>query len=104
MLVIDIDQTPNQKFSVTINGNRWAITLKQAVGSMFADIALNDVTLLSGQRLVCGTPIIPYERLQGLGNFIILTEGGELPSWERFGVDQTLVYATPEEIAAARAS
>lgn len=104
MRVIDIDQTPNQSFSVTIDGNRWGLTIKQAVSSMFADVTLNDVYLLRGQILVAGTPIIPYERMQANGNFILLTENDEMPNWERFGVDQTLVYATADEIAGARAS
>lgn len=103
MQVIGIDQTPNQSFSVTIDGNRWDVVIKQAVSSMFADITLNDTRILSGQIIVAGTPIIPYKFLQGSGNFVLLTADEELPNWERFGVDQTLVYASVSEINEARA-
>lgn len=103
MQVISIEQVPNQSFSVTIDGNRWGFVIKQGVSSMFADISLNDIKILDSQRLVAGTPIIPYEFLQGSGNFVLLTSDDEMPNWERFGVDQTLVYASVAEIEEARA-
>lgn len=104
MRIIDIDQVQNQSFSVTEDGNRWDFTIKQAVTSMVADISLNDTRILSAQILVAGTPMIPYQYLQGSGNFLILTENDDLPNWERFGVDQIMVYASPADIEAARAS
>lgn len=104
MRIIDIDQVPNQSFSVTEDGNRWDFTIKQAVTSMVADISLNDTRILSAQILVAGTPMIPYQYLQGSGNFLILTENDDLPNWERFGVDQIMIYASPAEIEAARSS
>lgn len=103
MRIIDIAATPNQSFSVTLDGNRWDFVIKQATTSMIADVTLNEVMRLTGIRIVAETPIIPYEYLQGAGNFIILTENEEIPYWERFGVDQIMVYATPEEIELARA-
>lgn len=99
MQIIQIDSVPNQEFSVTIDGNRWDFILKEAVTSMVADISLNDEKILSGQRLVAGTPMIPYPCLQGYGNFLILTENDDLPAWRRFGIDQAMTYASAEEIA-----
>lgn len=104
MRVVNIDQVPNQSFSVTLDGNRWDISIKQAVSAMVADISLNDVIILSGQIIVAGTPIIPYKHLQGSGNFLILTENDEIPNWERFDMDQIMVYASAAEIDEIRAS
>lgn len=103
MRIIELAATPNQSFSVTLEGNRWDFVIKQAVTSMIADVTLNEVVRLTGIRIVAETPIIPYEYLQGAGNFIILTENEEIQYWERFGVDQIMVFATPEEIEAAKA-
>lgn len=103
MQIIDLDQVPNQAFSVTLDGNRWDFVIKQAVTSMIADVTLNDERILSGQILVAGTPIIPYQHMQGSGNFLIITEFEELPNWERFGVDQQMVYASAQEIAEIQA-
>lgn len=102
MRIIDLAATPNQSFSVTLEGNRWDFVIKQATTSMIADVTLNEVMRLTGIRIVAETPIIPYEYLQGEGNFIILTENEEIPYWERFGIDQIMVFATAEEIAASK--
>lgn len=103
MRIIELAATSNQSFSVTLEGNRWDFVIKQAVTSMIADVTLNEVMRLTGIRIVAETPIIPYEYLQGAGNFIVLTENEEIPYWERFGVDQIMVFATAEEIEAAKA-
>lgn len=99
MQTISLERTANQTFSLLLNNDRWDFTVKQAVSSMVADISVNEERILSGQILVAGTPIIPYEHLQSNGNFVIITENDQLPDWERFGVDQFMVYATAEEIA-----
>lgn len=98
MQTISLEQTANQSFSLLLDGNRWDFVIKQVVTSMIADISLNDELILSGQILVAGTPIIPYEYLQGSGNFLVLTENDQLPNWTMFGVDQFMVYASAAEI------
>ena len=100
MQIIDITQVPNQSFTITLEGVRWDLTIKQATSSMFMDAVADDVPIITGQRIVAGTPIIPYQYLAQDGNFLIMTENDELPSWERFEVDQVLIYATFDEIAA----
>jgi hypothetical protein len=98
---ISLDATPNQELSVTLGGNRWDITIKETNGVMCCTLVLNDVEILSGQRIVAGSPLIPYRHLQGSGNFWILTEGDELPYYTEFGVSQQLVYMSVAEFAAA---
>lgn len=100
MQIIDITQVPNQSFTITLDGVRWDLTIKQATSSMFMDAVADDVPIVTGQRIVAGTPIIPYEYLAQDGNFLIMTENDELPNWERFEVDQVLIYATFDEIVA----
>lgn len=103
MQIIDIAQVPNQSFSVTIEGVRWDLFIKQANESMIMDVTADGVRLLSGQRVVAGTPIIPYQYLVDDGNFLIMTENDELPNWQLFTVNQVLIYATFDEISAAPA-
>lgn len=100
MQIIDIAQVPNQSFTITPEGVRWDLTIKQATSSMFMDAVADGVPIVTGQRIVAGTPIIPYQYLAQDGNFLIMTENDELPNWERFEVDQVLIYATLDEIAA----
>lgn len=98
MRTINLDAVPNQELSVTLDGNRWDITIKECNGVMCASLTLNDTLLLSGQRIVAGSPLIPYRYLQGSGNFWILTENDELPYYDRFGVDQTFIYMSYGEV------
>lgn len=90
---------PNQELSVTLNGNRWVLTLKVGTNSMIADVVLNDQPIVLGQLIAVGTPIIPYEYLQGSGNFLLLVENDELPDWQKFNTTQQLVFVEPGEIA-----
>lgn len=101
MQIIDIAQVPSQSFSVTIEGVRWDLLIKQANESMAMDVTADGIRLLSGQRVVAGTPVIPYPYLVDDGNFLIMTENDELPNWELFTVNQVLIYATFDEISAA---
>ena len=49
-----------------------------------------------------GMPLLPY-RYQERGNFLLLTNEGDLPDFTQFGVTQFLVYLTAAELATLRA-
>lgn len=100
MRIIEIDPIPNQAFSVTVDGSRWDFVIKEAVSSMVCDLSRNDEIILSGIRVVAGTPIIPYSYLRDNGNFLILTENDDIPNWQQFGTNQQLIYASAEELSA----
>ena len=99
MQTIPIQQLPNQSLSVTIDGQRWGLTIKAAVSVMVVDLALNDQPLIYGLRIMPNQPLIPYRYLATVGNFLMLTVDDQIPWWEQFGIDQQLVYATADEIA-----
>lgn len=100
MRTIPIQQTANQSLTVTLDGNRWSLTIKAANEMMCVDIDLNDTPILRGQRVVAGMPVIPYRRIApNQGNFMFVTERDENPWWERFTVDQSLHYVTSEDLA-----
>lgn len=98
MQSIPLDAVPNQQLAVTVDNNRWVLTIQEARGVMCATLVLNDVVVISGQRIVTGSPLIPYPYLQVNGNFWLLTENDELPYYDRFGIDQQLVYVSPGEL------
>lgn len=95
MEVIALQAIPNQSLTLLLNGNRWALTIKQAESSMLVDVSLNDVPMLQGIRICPGTPIIPYRYLQANGNFMLLVDNEQLPGWRQFGASQILVYVPP---------
>lgn len=96
---IPITNDANQSLTVRLDGTRYAIALKAGQGCMCCDMEIDGVTILTGQRIVAGTPLIPYEYLQ-VGNFMLITANEQLPDYTLFNSTQFLVYASPDEIAA----
>ena len=99
METIPLEVVPNQSLSVTIDRQRWTLTIKAAVSSMVVDLALNDEIVAEGLRVIANQPLIPYRYLATTGNFLLLTLDDEEAWWENFGSTQELTYATAEEIA-----
>lgn len=102
MLEINIQAVPNQQFTVEIAGSRVDIALRTANDVMVADIALNDIMLIRGTRLVAGGFILPYKYISTWGNLMLVTQADELPWWDKFGVNQSLIYLAPEEVEAVQ--
>lgn len=98
MRQINLLSVPNQAFTVTLNNRSWSIAIKKAVNCMFADISVNNETILKGQRVLPNQLVIPYKFLSLGGNFVLTTMNDELPDYQRFGIDQEFYYLTPEEI------
>jgi hypothetical protein len=103
MRTIPLQAVANQSVVVTLDEVRWTLTIKACDGIMAVDVDLNDTPILRGQRVVAGLPVIPYRRLiegvaPGAGNFMFVTVDDAYPWWERFGVDQSLVYVTAADL------
>ena len=98
MIEISIIASPNQGFTTkTQDGFLWSVAIYESNGCMCADVSKNGVQILAGQRIVAGTPLIPYSHLVE-GNFILLTMDGALPWWQEFGSSQQLYYLTAADV------
>lgn len=102
MIEILLQAVPNQSLTVTLDGARYTLTIKEAHGMMAVDIFRDEVELLRGHRIVAGAPLLGYRFLQDAGNFALLTENDELPYYASFGNSQQLVYLSAAEVAALR--
>lgn len=98
---IILQAIPNQSFSVNVSNIEYSFIIKEANGIMAATISRNGTTILSGNRLVAGTPMIPYKYLED-GNFFITTQNGELPYYTEFNITQFMFYLSPAEIEAIK--
>lgn len=101
MITIPVEATPNQSLSITIGGNLWGITLKECLGMMYASLTKNNVAVTNGVRCVSAGWLLPFDYLAAGGNFAFMTNEGEAPYYDQFGVTQSLVYFTADEIASA---
>lgn len=89
---------PDQTFQIRLNSTLYDMRIFLANNVMCCDLSINSVVILTSQRLVAGSLVIPYKYLEN-GNFIIITLNDELPYYEQFGATQFLIYYTPEELA-----
>lgn len=99
--IVPIQAIPNQQFSITLGGAFYDITITEARGVMAASITRNNAVIIEGIRMVAGSPVIPAQ-YQEDGNFLMITNGFELPYYTGFGVQQFLVYFTAAEMEALR--
>lgn len=96
-LQITIASIPDQSFTATLGGVTYGLRLFLAANVMCCDLTINNEVILSGMRLVSGSPIIPYEYLQN-GNFFLITLNDEIPFYDQFNATQFLIYYTQAEI------
>lgn len=102
MIRVPLDTLPNQTLQFNADGVRYDITLREvAPGVMSADVSVNLVPIVTGNRCAAGAALIPYGYLE-IGNFIFVTEDDALPYWTEFGSSQSLFYVSQQEVADAR--
>lgn len=103
MYVIPLQNTPNQRCSVRLEGALFEITVKAAISSMAVSIAKDGVVIVRGVRCLPSTPLIPHRHLEGMtGNFYFLTGQNQYPHYSRFGGTDTLCYLTRNELQEIR--
>lgn len=103
MQSIPIQAIPAQSFSITLDNNNWDISIKTTDDCTSVSLALNGVDILDNVRAVANTKIIPYEYLEA-GNFAFVSKLQDLPFYEQFGITQTLVYISDDDLAVIRTS
>lgn len=99
MLQIPLAALPNQRLAVRLDGRVHDLWLRAAGDLTLIDVVRDGEPLVQGQRVVPGTPVVPYAyRVEPGGNLYLLTDGNQYPDWRRFGVTDFLLYATPDEL------
>ena len=98
---INLQAVANQSLSIALDEQQYDLTIKETNGVMSVDFVRESITLQQGARAVAGTPLLPY-RYQQNGNFIFITLNGELPYYTKFGISQSLIYASPSELVTFR--
>lgn len=103
--LIELQQIPNQSFTVVLNQRRYDIRLIQTAELMCVDIQRDGVMIVQGSRCLPHTPLIPYKYLENaMGNFIFTTQDGNFPVYTDIGITCFLLYFSNDEMEAARAS
>lgn len=103
--IIPIESIANQSLSIQLDEVRYELRFRDIGNMMSVDISIDDELILEGFRVVGGFPLIPYKYLEGDGgNFIFLTDLGDIVYWDQFGITQSLMYFSAEELEVVRAN
>ena len=101
---IEIQNIPNQTFSVTLNDLDMEITLKLAGGIdnqiMLFSLQVEGSYLCPAVPVFANQGILPYEYMISEigGNFMFVTNNGEYPNYKNFGNMQSLMFITQDEL------
>jgi len=102
MLTLQLSNIPEQTFTTQLDNDRYVIRIFQINGTMACDISKNGVQITNGQRITPGSFLIPFFGYQGKGgNFLLLTTNDNLPDFNQFGITQTLIYLSYNDMVAA---
>lgn len=101
MIDIDLSPLPNQSLTIQVAGALYQLDIKETRGVMSCTIIRDGLIVVFNARMVAGTPIIPYRYLES-GNFVLLTQEGDYPDYNKFGSSQSLVFVTQSEIEELR--
>lgn len=100
---IPIQAVPSQTLTVNLNGSQYIIGIRYTNGCMSLSVSKDGTQLIQNMRAVPATPVLPAKYLEdGNGNFMFLTANNLLPLYTQFNLTQSLLYFTPEELAAFR--
>lgn len=96
-----LENTPNQKFSILIEGEVYYFQIREGKGSMLISVDRGDTPLIQGKRLIINAPVLEYPHLQNAlgGDFYLYSLTDELANWKKFGVTQFFLYSTESELA-----
>ena len=99
--VLELRQIKSQRVSIRLGENLYDLRVYSIPGGMAFDMIRDEATILSGFRIVPGTPLIPYKYLES-GNFMLIIPDNELPDYNQFGLTQNLIYFSDDELVAVR--
>ena len=97
MNYLNIQTIPNQSFSVTLDGNRFDISIVETAGVMSVSISINDVVIIENVRATAGTFLLPYLYEEN-GNLLFLNTGEDLIYYTNFSSTQQLVYFSTDDL------
>jgi len=110
MMGITLSNLPSQSFSILLDTHQYDFLVRYinangapGVGVMAISIARDNIPVVTGGRAVPLFPLIPYKYLEaGEGNFVFVTLRGEYPNYTQFGITQSLLYLSQDELEAIR--
>lgn len=92
MQLIELEQTPQQTFRITLGGYPWQLTFRTIGEATYATIMQGEEILATSVLCCPGVPLLQYPFIQNKGNFIFDTQDNKYPFYLDFGKTCNLYY------------
>ena len=99
MRLINLQNIPNQSFSITLNNVDYRIAVRTIQDLTFISVWKNGEVLFYNQICVPNGFVDPYKYISENGKIFFKCLDDEYPNYKSFGVTQWLYYLTAEEVA-----
>jgi hypothetical protein len=111
MIEITLANVPSQSFTIQLEECQYSFVVRSVnandndSGIIAVDILQNNIPIVTGNRAVAGYFLMPYRYQEDddCGNFVFFTLNDDLPDYTQFGITQSLIYFTKQELQDARA-
>lgn len=100
MYKIPLDKTPNQTFSIVLNGKDYRIAIRTIQNLTYMSVWVNSELLFYNQLCTPNAYVNPYNYVSVNGKFYFESLDNNYPNYTQFGVTQSLLFYTQEEVAA----
>lgn len=102
-LVVPLQQTAAQNFTISLNSQSCQIAVYQKTNGLFMDLAINNITsIVFGEICQNLNRIVRYPYIGFLGDFIFYdTQGVSDPEYTGLGTRYQLLYLFPSEVTSA---
>lgn len=100
MIVLPLQQVPNQQFDCICDGQRFSINIRTLNDALFFDIYLNGGALELGRKALDGVPLISRKYTGAKGKFVLIdiASTDRLPAWPLLGTEFVLAFLSESEL------
>ena len=101
---IDLNNLPNQNFTISINDIDMEVNIRLAGEDdnriMFFSLLINDEYICPNVPVFSNQGVLPYPYMVSEvgGNFYFITENDDYPNYENFGTTCKLYFLTEDEL------
>lgn len=89
-------KSPNQSFFVVLDGVNYEISLQTSLDLLFITIVADEETLCTSVA-VCNNQPILYDFQKSGGQFYMLCDNEDFPSYDKLGESANLIYVSDSE-------
>lgn len=98
MLLVPLQQIPNQEFNIILNGREYRIILRTIQSLTYMSCWVDGEILFYNQLCVPNNWVNVYDYISVNGKFWFKCLDDDYPTFTQFGITQTLLFYTKDEV------